>query len=57
VVIGLLVDVLVGVELGVVGEVEFVLQDNSTSDVTMRQVNPIQIAPLFIWASFLVKNF
>ena len=47
--VGVDVDVDVGVDILVDVEVDVdVLQDTKTSDVTMRQVSTIQIAPLFI---------
>jgi hypothetical protein len=42
----------VDVEVDVLVDVD-VLQDAKTSDVTMRQFNTIQTAPLFIWTSHL----
>ena len=33
-------------------------QDERTVDITMRQVSSVQIAPLFIWASYyLMEDF
>ena len=46
------VDVVVDVDVDVVVDVA---QDAKTSDVTMRQVNTIQITPLFIWTSFFYR--
>ena len=48
-------DVVVSVDAVVdVGmDVVILAQDAKTSDVTIRQVNNIQIAPLFVWISFL----
>jgi hypothetical protein len=43
--------VLVVVDVGV-DVVVFVVQDARTSDVTMRQVNNIQMVPFFIQTSF-----
>jgi hypothetical protein len=49
----LVVVVVVGVGVDVdVDVVVDVAQDAKTSDVTMRHVSTIQIAPLFIWTSF-----
>ena len=55
-VVGLDVGVDVGVDVGAEIEVVVVVdfaQDAKTSDVTMRQVSTIQIAPLFITPSLL----
>jgi len=55
VVLGVVV-IVVSVTFDVVAVVDFVLQDTKSSDVTMKQVNTIQIVPLFTWASYLFFN-
>lgn len=58
--VGVVIRVDVGVDAGVdvlvVVDVD-VTQDAKTSDVIMRQVSSIKIAPLFIRASFLMEDF
>ena len=51
------VDAVVDIVADVVVDVEDVEQDAKTNDDTIRQVNIIPIAPLFIYTSFYLKPF